>query len=284
MELQQILDSAVAEQTSDIHFVPNRVTAEIFFRKEQGIELITTIRMESYLIMIQKVKALGHLNISEKRLPQDGVFQYEGFSFRISFLRSIYGESLVIRRFGKELRQLSDLGFPNQLTEHLLHRIETVQGIHLIAGETGMGKTTTFYGLMNAMAGMKKKVLTIEDPVENTIEGILQCQVNELSGYTYDRAVFAALRQDPDIIGIGEVRNSETAHMLLRAALTGHPVVSTIHAYSYKSAYEKLKDFGLREDELDFLLRTVFNQKLRYEKGERKAYGVLEENQKGTAL
>jgi len=127
-------------------------------------------------------------------------------------------------------------------------------------------------------------VLTIEDPVENYVEDLVQCQINALSGFTYERAVFAALRQDPDYIAIGEIRNEETARMALRAALTGHPVISTIHAFSYKSAYEKLKEFGLQKEELTMLLSTVFYQKLVFEKGGKKAYGKLETNPEETIL
>lgn len=146
------------------------------------------------------------------------------------------------------------------------------------------GKTTTFYGLLKALSEERNKVLTIEDPVENYVDSLVQCQINTLSGFTYERAVFAALRQDPDYIAIGEIRNEETARMALRAALTGHPVISTIHAFSYRSAFEKLREFGLQKEELNMLLTTVFYQKLIFEKGGKKAYGTLESNPEETSI
>jgi type II secretory ATPase GspE/PulE/Tfp pilus assembly ATPase PilB-like protein len=284
MNLEEILDSSKDRQISDIHFLPKKDHVLLCFREEGGIEVIHRYSLEMYALLIQKIKVLGRLNISEKRLPQDGAFEYQDQSFRVSFLKSVYGESLVIRKFDRCFRSLFATGLSIPLCERLLKRIECVRGIHLIAGETGMGKTTTFYGLLKELTDLKYKVLTIEDPVENYVEDLVQCQINSFSGFTYERAVFAALRQDPDYIAIGEIRNEETARMALRAALTGHPVISTIHAFSYKSAYEKLKEFGLQKDELTMLLSTVFYQKLVFERGGKKAYGKLETNPEETKL
>lgn len=284
MELEEILNNSIEKQVSDIHFLPKRDHVVLYFREESGIIEQNRFTNEVYALLTQKVKVLGRLNISEKRLPQDGVFEFKGQSFRVSFLKSVYGESLVMRKFEKSFRTLFATGLPVSLCEKLVVRTGRIKGIHLIAGETGMGKTTTFYGLLKALSDEKNKILTIEDPVENHVDNLVQCQINTLSGLTYERAVFAALRQDPDYIAIGEIRNEETAKMALRAALTGHPVISTIHAFSYRSAYEKLKEFGLQTEDLKMLLSTVFYQKLVYEKGEKKAHGTMETNPEETIL
>jgi type II secretory ATPase GspE/PulE/Tfp pilus assembly ATPase PilB-like protein len=284
MELEEILGSTAEKKISDIHFLPQKDHVVLCYREEKGIVEQNTYPLELYHQLIQKVKVLGKLNISEKRMPQDGIFEFHGQNYRVSFLKAVYGESLVIRKFEERFRDLYNTGLPTQLCEALLLRICNVKGIHLIAGETGMGKTTTFYSLLKELSDQNNKVLTIEDPVENYVSKLVQCQINTLSGFTYERAVFAALRQDPDYIAIGEIRNEETARMALRAALTGHPVVSTIHAFSYRSAFEKLREFGLQKEELRMLLSTVFYQKLVYEEGGKKAHGVLETNPEEIAL
>ena len=182
---------------------------------------------------------------------------------------------MVLRQYHKTFLTLQELGIEKDLIKQLFQKVKETRGLHLMVGETGMGKTTTYYALLKELCNHHKKVISIEDPVEQQVEGIVQCQVASGYGFTYERAIFAALRQDPDIIAVGEIRNAETARMVLRAALTGHPVVSTLHAYSYGSAFEKLLEFGLVKDEVEETLSTVFHQQLIYEYGRRKANGHL---------
>lgn len=273
--LEEIMDRALKEETSDIHFLPLEKEILISFREAYGIGQKSQMSKEAYGILIQRMKALAHLNISEKRLPQDGMLQYKEKFFRINLLKSIHGESMVLRQYHKTFLTLQELGVEQKLINQLFQKVKETRGLHLMVGETGMGKTTTYYALLRELCDQHKKVISIEDPVEQQVKGIVQCQVAPGYGFTYERAIFAALRQDPDIIALGEIRNSETARMVLRAALTGHPVVSTLHAYSYGSAFDKLLEFGLAKEDVEETLSTVFHQQLIYENGRRKAYGHL---------
>lgn len=281
MDMEEIIDAGMEMRASDIHFIPYDHRVKIYHRNKGILNFYAELDWMEYQMLLQKAKAMSQMNISEKRLPQDGVMEVNGFHVRASTLRSIQGESLVLRLFRKDLMDLGELGISEHMQSSLMERITGRTGINLIAGETGMGKSTTLYAVMMKLKDMSQKVLSIEDPVEREIEGVIQSQINEASGYSYDRAIFAALRQDPDYICIGEIRNRETADALIRAALTGHRVISTIHAQGFSGVMRRLTDFGIREEYVRQSLSMVMNQRLYLSEGGRRLYGNMEfaENQ-----
>ncbi|WP_312654222.1 ATPase, T2SS/T4P/T4SS family [Proteiniclasticum sp.] len=276
MELDQIISQGIEAGASDIHFIPSGTTVNLYFRN--GDDLVPLYEMDhlKYQVLVQKAKAMAQMNISEKRMPQDGILKTGNLSVRVSTLRCIHGESLVLRLFRKELITLENLGISPMTQSQIMKRLIEKTGIFLICGETGMGKSTTMYAMMMKLRDERLKVISIEDPVEREIEGIVQTQINETSGFGYERAIFAALRQDPDYICIGEIRSRETAGALIRASLTGHRVISTIHAHDFDSAKRRIMDFGISEEYISVSLTTVMNQKLYFERGRRRVNGCME--------
>jgi len=269
MDISEIIIGGMEANASDIHFIPFGQKARIFYRI-RGI-LFPQVELETtaYQIFLQKIKANAQMNISEKRLPQDGILKDYGEAIRVSTLRSIHGESLVLRLFQKGMMKLEEIGLDERSQENLTSRLLEKTGISLISGETGMGKSTTLYAIMMMLRDKNFKVISIEDPVEREIDGIVQSQINDMAGLSYEKAIFAALRQDPDYIAIGEIRNKETANALIRSALTGHKVISTIHAHGYLNVKKRMMDFGIREEYLDTSLNMVMSQRLQT-KGERR--------------
>jgi len=276
MKMEEIIAHGMETEASDIHFIPSGKNVKILMRKRGELEFYSDLDSFHYQNILQKAKALAQMNISEKRLPQDGVLKMEGLSIRVSTLRSVQGESLVLRLFTRELISMEKLGLTKETMHSLLERVRNNMGIHLISGETGMGKSTTMYALMMKLRDLNQKIISIEDPVEREVEGIIQTQINEVSGFGYEKAIFAALRQDPDYICIGEIRNSETANAVIRAALTGHKVISTIHAKRFNSVLQRLSDFGINKEYLDITLSVVMNQKLLQVEGGKKIDATLD--------
>lgn len=282
MELNQIVETGMAMRVSDIHFIPHNDRVAVHMRSGDTLEPLTDLSPEKYQVMLQKVKAASAMNLSEKRLPQDGILMILEKAVRVSTMRAMHGESLVIRLFDQEVGGLETLGLAGHQIGALMESIMEKAGITLIAGETGMGKSTTLYSLMKRLREDRFKVISIEDPVEREIEGVIQCQINEGAGFTYERAIFASLRQDPDFICIGEIRNTETARAMVRAALTGHRVISTIHSAGHANVVKRLVDFGLREDDLLSVIRLVMTQDLKRREG-RRVLHVEMENREGMA-
>jgi general secretion pathway protein E/type IV pilus assembly protein PilB len=274
MDYVNLVEKALMENASDIHFIPKKENVECYFREKGRLTLHENLENSMYQVILQKVKALAHMNISEKRMPQDGVITKDGKSIRVSTLNALQGESLVLRLFSRELISYEDLGLSKVIETQLLKSVQESYGITLISGETGMGKSTTMYALMMKLRDLNYKVISIEDPCEREVEGIIQTQINEMKGLTYDKAIFAALRQDPDYICIGEIRNEETAKAVVRASLTGHRVISTIHGRHYDSVIERMLDFGVGKDYLH--LSLVLYQKLKMSREGKKLYGFLE--------
>ncbi|MFH5835280.1 ATPase, T2SS/T4P/T4SS family [Proteiniclasticum sp. C24MP] len=276
MNMEEIIADGMETDASDIHFIPDERNVRILMRKRGELEFYSDLDSHNYQILLQKAKAMAQMNISEKRMPQDGVLRTGGLNIRVSTLRSLQGESMVLRLFPRELIPLEELGLNHETAHALIGHVRNSTGIHIISGETGMGKSTTMYALMMALRDLNQKIISIEDPVEREVEGIIQSQINEISGFGYEKAIFAALRQDPDYICIGEIRNKETASALIKAALTGHKVLTTIHAQKYKSVLQRMTDFGIRQEYLDMTISLVMNQKLRKSEGGRKLYATLD--------
>lgn len=262
MELSEIINGGMEADASDIHFIPFGPATRIFYRIRGTLIRQTELETAKYQIFLQKIKANAQMNLSEKRLPQDGILKEEGRAIRVSTLRSIHGESLVLRLFQKGAMNLEEIGLDEGERRNLMDRLTKRSGISLVSGETGMGKSTTLYAIMMWLRDQNFKVISIEDPVEREIEGIVQSQINDMAGLSYEKAIFAALRQDPDYIAIGEIRSKETANALVRSALTGHKVISTIHAHGYLNVKKRMMDFGIREEYLDTSLNMVMSQRL----------------------
>jgi type IV pilus assembly protein PilB len=237
--------------SSDIHIEYYEEKCRVRFRIDGHLIERYTINKNDYPALINKIKIKADLNISEKRLPQDGriLFNHDGlrFDIRVSVLPTLHGEKIVLRLLNKDATNidLTSLGFSEKELSDYMEGIKKPHGIILISGPTGSGKTTTLYATLKILNKEKTNVLTIEDPIEYTLEGINQVQLREDIGLTFARALRTFLRQDPDVIMLGEIRDGETAQMAIRAALTGHLVLSTIHTNSAWGTISRLVDMGV---------------------------------------
>ncbi|MEP0266114.1 ATPase, T2SS/T4P/T4SS family [Dokdonia sp.] len=249
--LEKILLTAKSIGSSDIHFEPFENSCRIRFRLDGKLKEQYRIAKEEYPVIINKIKNQANLDISQNRLPQDGRItiktQTDEFDIRVSTLPTMDGESIVLRILSKDTSniQLDQLGFTDK--ELLIYKegIRNPNGIILISGPTGSGKTTTLYATLKQLNKTDTKILTIEDPIEYTLEGVMQMQLREDIGLDFETALKTFLRQDPDIIMVGEIRDVETANMAIRAALTGHLVLSTIHTNSAWGTISRLIDMGV---------------------------------------
>lgn len=245
--LETLLTEAKMLNSSDIHFEIFDDTARIRFRIDGQLIERYTIDKENYLELVNKIKIKSKLNITEKRLPQDGRITTESFDIRVSILPTLHGEKIVLRILGQDASNidLKILGFNEIELNQYLESVKKPNGIILISGPTGSGKTTTLYATLKLLNDIKRNIVTVEDPIEYTLKGINQVQLKEDIGLTFATALKSFLRQDPDIIMLGEIRDTETALMAIRASLTGHLVLSTIHTNSAISTVSRLIDMGV---------------------------------------
>lgn len=245
--LEDLLQEAKSLKCSDIHFEVYEKSARIRFRIDGQLMERYKIERENYLELVNKVKIKAKLNITEKRLPQDGRITNESFDIRVSILPTLYGEKIVMRLLGQDASNidLTALGFQEEELEKYLEAVKKPNGIILISGPTGSGKTTTLYATLKLLNDTKRNIVTVEDPIEYTLKGINQVQLKEDIGLTFASALKSFLRQDPDVIMLGEIRDSETALMAIRASLTGHLVLSTIHTNSAIGTISRLIDMGV---------------------------------------
>ncbi|MGJ8664829.1 MAG: GspE/PulE family protein [Patiriisocius sp.] len=245
--LKELIWDAKSIGSSDIHFEIFKDTARVRFRIDGHLIERYVIDKEDFPELVNKIKIEANLNISEKRLPQDGRINYEDFDIRVSILPTLHGEKIVMRILGKDTSNLSieALGMKADQEEIYLKAIHASRGIILISGPTGSGKTTTLYATLKLLNEIKTNILTIEDPIEYTLKGINQVQLREDIGLTFTSALKTFLRQDPDIIMLGEIRDEKTAQMAIRASLTGHLVLSTIHTNSAIGTISRLLDMGV---------------------------------------
>lgn len=259
--LEKIIVNAKEIGSSDIHFEPYEKQARVRFRLDGKLKEQFHISIEEYPVLINKIKIRAQLDISEKRLPQDGritvVTDFEDFDIRVSILPTLHGEKVVLRILSKDTNHIdiNALGFsPNELATYL-ENIKKPNGIVLISGPTGSGKTTTLYATLKKLNLPNTNILTVEDPIEYTLEGINQVQLRENIGLDFASTLRTFLRQDPDIIMVGEIRDVNTANMAIRAALTGHLVLSTIHTNSAWATVSRLIDMGVPS----FLIASTLN-------------------------
>lgn len=245
--LEILLSEAKNLKSSDIHCEIYENSARIRFRIDGHLIERYKIEKENYLELVNKIKIRSKLNITEKRLPQDGRITTDKFDIRVSILPTLFGEKIVMRLLGQDASNidLKTLGFQEYELENYLEAVKKPNGIILISGPTGSGKTTTLYATLRLLNDSKRNIVTVEDPIEYTLKGINQVQLKEDIGLTFASALKSFLRQDPDIIMLGEIRDSETALMAIRASLTGHLVLSTIHTNSAVGTVSRLIDMGV---------------------------------------
>jgi type IV pilus assembly protein PilB len=259
--LEKILQSAKDISSSDIHFEPYEYSCRIRFRLDGKLKEHYIIPLQEYPVIVNQLKIKAGLDISEKRLPQDGRItvknQKDEFDIRVSSLPTLHGEKIVLRILSKDANHINinDLGFNKQEIKIYKETIKNPHGIVLISGPTGSGKTTTLYATLKLLNDDKTNIVTIEDPIEYTLEGINQVQLKENIGLDFASALRTFLRQDPDIIMVGEIRDVKTANMAIRAALTGHLVLSTIHTNSAWATVSRLIDMGIPA----FLIASTLN-------------------------
>ena len=246
-----IIEEADSMHSSDIHFEPYEKRCRIRMRIDGKLIERYVIEKEDYLALINRIKIIANLDISEKRLPQDGRILFEKhtkkFDVRVSILPTIYGEKIVLRLLTREqgLLDLGKLGFTTKQYDDYAKSILNPNGLVLITGPTGSGKSTTLYATLRLLNREDNNILTIEDPVEYTLPGINQVQLKEEIGLTFGSALRTFLRQDPDIIMLGEIRDQDTAQMAIRSSLTGHLLLSTIHTNSAWGSVARLIDMGV---------------------------------------
>jgi len=249
--LPKVISEAYGIGASDIHIEVYEELARIRLRVDGKLVERYRISSEEYPALVNKIKIQANLDIAEKRLPQDGRIFFKGeigeFDIRVSSLPTMNGEKIVLRILSKDAGKFSleKLGFSKEQLEVYLKSIQRPNGIVLISGPTGSGKTTTLYATLQLLNKEETNILTVEDPIEYTLEGINQVQLKEDIGLTFSSALRTFLRQDPDIIMLGEIRDKETAQMAIRAALTGHLVFSTIHTNSAWGTISRLVDMGI---------------------------------------
>lgn len=263
-----ILEFAVKSRASDIHIEPQEENVRIRYR-------IDGILQEKYLLprnvhdaVVSRVKILSNMKIDEKRIPQDGRFFFStdgnDVDLRVSTVPTTYGEKVVMRLLKKSQKvpSLPDLGLRGLALKNLMESIERPHGIIIVCGPTGSGKTTTLYSILDKVSSSKVNVMTIEDPVEYQIKGISQVQVNPQAGLTFANALRAFLRQDPNIMMVGEVRDAETADLAINAALTGHLVFSTLHTNNASGVPPRMIDMGVEPFLLVSSLNCVVGQRV----------------------
>ncbi|MCH5263509.1 MAG: Flp pilus assembly complex ATPase component TadA [Lachnospiraceae bacterium] len=246
-----MIDQAVRQRASDIHIEPMEKQVRIRYRIDGALYEKATYNIRLLPAMVARIKIIGGMDISEKRKPQDGritqVVDRREYDIRVSILPTVYGEKIVMRLTSKNAlsREKSQLGFKPDELKKFDHILMNPHGIILVTGPTGSGKSTTLYTALSELNKEDVNIITVEDPVEANIDGINQVQVNNKANLTFASALRSILRQDPDIIMIGEIRDQETASIAVQASITGHLVVSTLHTNSAASTITRLADMGI---------------------------------------
>jgi len=266
--VNSILEQSVKEKASDIHIEPSDSTTSVRMRIDGTLFLTTEIPKNLHMPLIARIKILAGMDIAEKRRPQDGriLIKVSGkkMDMRVSTLPSIFGEKAVLRLLDQDNEHIGieKLGFDHDQAEKLKQVVTAPHGIILVTGPTGSGKSTTLYSLLELINKPEVNIITIEDPVEYTIAGITQIQVNEKIDVTFGSALRSILRQDPDKLMVGEIRDQETAHLAVRVALTGHLVLSTLHTNDAPASINRLVDMGVPNFLIASSLRCIVAQRL----------------------
>lgn len=273
MKISELMEEMIIEadtfESTDIHFHPSDEKVQIYYRIMDKLIFQENIKHEKYQKIIRYIKFKSRLDISMTKHPQDGAFTIntkndEKIFIRISTIPLLNNESLVIRLLhDQEKLNFKEIAYNENDVLEMYEVINNENGLFIFTGPTGSGKTTTMYTILNHLADKNnKKILTIENPIEIVNNNFTQVQINEDMNITYPICLKAALRQDPDLIMIGEIRDEETARNVFRAALTGHTVISTMHTKNLYGVVERFKDFGFLQSEIESVLIGISNQRL----------------------
>ena len=266
--VRNVIEQAVRQRASDIHIEPFETNVKVRYRIDGVLREIMTYDKALFTAIIARIKIISGMDISEKRKPQDGRItidvDYKEYDIRVSNLPTVYGEKVVMRLASKEgfNRAKSELGLRPEDLEKFDAILKNPNGIILVTGPTGSGKSTTLYTALSELSTEEVNVITVEDPVEANVKGVNQVQVNNKADMTFANALRSILRQDPDIIMIGEIRDSETAEIAVRASITGHLVVSTLHTNSTAATVGRLIDMGIEPYMLGDSLVGIIAQRL----------------------
>jgi len=268
-----IIDYAISTKTSDIHIQPEDDRVDIRFRTDGVLETVSFYNKRFHPALVSRVKIISNLKIDEQRIPQDGRAQYvgetaEGEEFeadlRVSTLPTVHGEKIVMRiqDRSQSIPPIESLGVRGIGFQNVKEIVKAPNGVILVSGPTGSGKTTTLYSILSELNKPDVNIMTLEDPVEYQMRGLSQCQIRADIGYDFATGLRTALRQDPDIIMIGEVRDHETIEIAIRAALTGHLVLSTIHTNSAIETITRIRDMGVENFLITSAVKGIIAQRL----------------------
>lgn len=266
--VNQLLTNAIQGHASDIHIDPHQDKVVIRFRVDGFLHTERILPKNTQSVLTARVKIMANMDITESRVPQDGriktVIEHRPIDLRISTLPTVFGEKIVMRilDMNHSIHDLESIGFNKVHLKKFQHMIDQPTGIVLVTGPTGSGKSTTLYGALNYLNTEEVNIITIEDPVEHQIEGVNQIQVNNQVGMTFATGLRSILRQDPNIIMVGEIRDKETAEIAIRASLTGHLVLSTLHTNDALSAAIRLVDMGIEPFLVATALSGIVSQRL----------------------
>lgn len=263
-----ILMTALRDRASDIHFEPGETKVRIRMRVDGRLQEVPPPAKNMYNAIVARLKILSSMDISERRVPQDGRFKFKSGSktvdLRVNTLPEVHGEKVVMRILDREslVVKLDDIGFEGKTLEDFRRILASPHGIILVTGPTGSGKSTTLYGALSYLNDPETNLQTVEDPVEYQLEGINQCAIKSSVGMTFAGALRAILRQDPDVIMVGEIRDKETCEIAMRAALTGHLVLSTLHTNDATSTFRRMMDMGVEDFLISSTVKLVIAQRL----------------------
>ncbi len=262
-----VFAEAAALGASDIHIEPGRISTRIRCRVHGALRQTAELPRWLHENLVVRIKVMAQLDVAERRAPQDGHINAEATGTddaRVSTIPSRWGEKIVIRMLKRasNAMSLTQIGFPKSFEEKLQSWVRRSQGILFVVGPTGSGKTTTLYGLINELRNEPMNVVTIEDPIEYEVDGITQIQTHDRIGVTFSRVLRAILRQDPDVILVGEIRDAETAKTAVHASMTGHLVLSTLHANDSVSAIFRLVELGIERSVAASVVLGVVAQRL----------------------
>ena len=266
--VNSIIERAVLERASDIHLEPHETELLVRMRIDGIMQDILTVPRDLQNSVLSRIKIMAGLNIAERRVPQDGRFNVrvkdKNIDLRISTLPTVYGEKIVARLLDKSGGRiaLEAIGLTDEGLAAIKNLLKYRNGVILVVGPTGSGKTTTMYSMIHEINTRDVNLVTLEDPVEYNIEGVNQVQINEKVGLTFASGLRSILRQDPDIIAVGEIRDGETADIAMRAAITGHVVLSTIHTNDAVGTIERLEDIGVEPYLVASAMRGMVSQRL----------------------
>jgi general secretion pathway protein E len=266
--VQKIVDEAVRQRASDIHIEPSDAALHVRYRRDGLLHEVHTQPKALSASITSRIKVMAGLNIAERRLPQDGrirvTIQGKEIDFRVATSPTLHGESVVLRILDRQdvALDFSALGFDESITKVIRNSISRPYGIVLVTGPTGSGKTTTLYAALKEINTPDRKILTVEDPVEYILRGVNQVPIKPQIGLTFANALRAFLRQDPDIMMVGEIRDRETAEIAIQAALTGHLLLSTLHTNTAAAAVTRLLDMGIDDYLLTSTLHLILGQRL----------------------